>query len=127
MQLTEQHIITKDDPRFSVLDNACFLSKNLYNATLYELRQHFFATRKSLSYETLANMMKSNPDYCALPRKVSQQVVMQACGDWSNFWASLREWLKNPHKYTGNPNYPAINIKLMDATDWCIPTKNLIL
>jgi putative transposase len=106
MQLTEQHIITKDDPRFSVLDNVCFLSKNLYNATLYELRQHFFVTRKSLSYEKLASMMKSNPDYCALPRKVSQQVVMQVCGDWSNFWASLHDWLKNPHKYTGKPKLP---------------------
>jgi putative transposase len=106
MQLTEQHIITKDDPRFSVLDNACFLSKNLYNATLYELRQHFFATGKSHSYETLADRMKSNPDYCALPRKVSQQVLMQVCGNWNNFWASLREWQKNPHKYTGKPQLP---------------------
>ena len=106
MQLTEQHIIAKNDPRFSVLDTACFLSKNLYNATLFVLRQHFFATGKSHSYETLAEMLKSNPDYCALPRKVSQQVVMQVCGDWSNFWASLREWQKNSHKYTGKPKPP---------------------
>jgi putative transposase len=106
MQLTQQHIITKDDPRFSVLDTACFLSKNLYNATLYELRQHFFATGKSHSYETLADRMKSNADYCALPRKVSQQILMQVCGNWSNFWASFRDWQKNPHKYTGKPQLP---------------------
>jgi len=36
MQLVEQHIITKSHPFWATLDNACFKSKNLYNATLYE-------------------------------------------------------------------------------------------
>ena len=68
MQKVEQHIISQNDPRWSVIDAACFLSKNLYNATLYELRQHFFATGKSKSYAQLDKEMKQNPDYCALPR-----------------------------------------------------------
>lgn len=41
MQLTEQHIIERDDPRFAVVDAAAFQSKNLYNAALYEMRQAF--------------------------------------------------------------------------------------
>jgi hypothetical protein len=41
MQLTEQHVINKNDPRFAVIDAAAFASKNLYNAALFELRQVF--------------------------------------------------------------------------------------
>ncbi len=41
MQLVEQHVIDKHDPRYAVIDEAAFKSKNLYNAALYELRQAF--------------------------------------------------------------------------------------
>jgi hypothetical protein len=36
MQLVEQHVIDRKDPRFAVIDKAAFASKNLYNAALYE-------------------------------------------------------------------------------------------
>ncbi|TMC83080.1 MAG: transposase, partial [Chloroflexi bacterium] len=39
VQLVEQHCISKSDPRYSVIDEAAFKSKNLYNAALYEMRQ----------------------------------------------------------------------------------------
>src|SRR6266568_913080 len=39
MQLVEQHVIGRNDPRYRVIDEAAFASKNLYNAALYELRQ----------------------------------------------------------------------------------------
>ena len=41
MQLVEQHIIDRCDPRYAVIDEAAFKSKNLYNAALYEIRQAF--------------------------------------------------------------------------------------
>jgi len=41
MQLVEQHVISKNDPRYTVIDKATFASKNLYNAALYEIRQFF--------------------------------------------------------------------------------------
>jgi hypothetical protein len=31
MQLVEQHVINRDDPRYRVIDEAAFKSKNLYN------------------------------------------------------------------------------------------------
>jgi len=34
VQLVEQHCIRKSDPRYSVIDEAAFKSKNLYNAAL---------------------------------------------------------------------------------------------
>ena len=41
MQLVEQHVIDRKDPRYGVIDEAAFKSKNLYNAALYEIRQAF--------------------------------------------------------------------------------------
>jgi putative transposase len=41
MQLVEKHIIEKSDPRHKAIDEAAFKSKNLYNATLYIVRQNF--------------------------------------------------------------------------------------
>jgi putative transposase len=41
VQLVEQHCIRKSDPRYSVIDEAAFKSKNVYNAALYEMRQAF--------------------------------------------------------------------------------------
>jgi putative transposase len=35
MQLVEQHVIGKTDPRYAAIDRAAFASKNLYNAALY--------------------------------------------------------------------------------------------
>jgi putative transposase len=106
MQKVEQHIITKTDPRWQVLDAACFLSKNLYNATLYELRQHFFATDKTRSYNQLVKHLQQNVDYCALPRKVSQWVLRQVDHDWQAFWAAKKVYQQLPDKFTGRPCLP---------------------
>jgi hypothetical protein len=46
MQLVEKHMIKQTDPRFAASDRAAFASKNLYNAALYEIRQHFIVTGK---------------------------------------------------------------------------------
>jgi putative transposase len=52
MQLTEQHIIDRKDPRYSAIDDAAFKSKNLYNATLYIVRQIFILEGEYLNYNT---------------------------------------------------------------------------
>ncbi len=41
MQLVEKHVIDRDDPRYRAIDAAAFASKNIYNATLYIVRQIF--------------------------------------------------------------------------------------
>ena len=46
MYLVEQHIISVNDKRYKDLDRICFLSKNLYNAALYEIKQEFLRTGK---------------------------------------------------------------------------------
>jgi putative transposase len=55
MKLVEQHSIDRQDPRFAVIDPACFASKNLYNAALYILRQAFFVHEHVPTYAKLAH------------------------------------------------------------------------
>ena len=75
MQVVEQHVIRKGDPRYAVIDQAAFASKNLYNAALYEMRQTFIFQHVRLSYETMDKRMKAHEAYRGLPAKVSQQVL----------------------------------------------------
>lgn len=45
MDLTEKEIIYSTDERFGLIKELCHLSKNLYNASLYDVRQHYFETK----------------------------------------------------------------------------------
>lgn len=44
--LVEKILVKKNHPFFAILTDLCFASKNLYNATLYQYRQNYFAYKK---------------------------------------------------------------------------------
>lgn len=44
--LVEKVLVKEKHPFFSILSDLCFASKNLYNATLYQYRQNYFAYKK---------------------------------------------------------------------------------
>lgn len=92
MILTERHIIKETDNRFTELDNLCFLSKNLYNAGLYAVRQYYFNHNKFLNYVSNDSIMSAtdNIDYRALPSKVSQQTLKLVEQNFKSFFGSLR-------------------------------------
>jgi putative transposase len=106
MQLVEQHIIDRHDARWSALDQACFLSKNLYNAANYRVRQAYIFHQQYIPYEERVKIMRDQADYCALPRKVSQQVLIQVDRDWRAFFAALLAWEEHPEKFLGRPHLP---------------------
>jgi len=106
MQLIEQHIIGKNDPRFEPIDCAAFLSKNLYNAANYLIRQTFIFEHRYILYNQMDKLMKHSPDYCALPRKVSQWVLKQLDHDWQAFFAASRAYRETPGIFTGRPKLP---------------------
>lgn len=106
IQLVEQHVIDRRDTRWAAIDQACFLSKNLYNAANYVVRQAYIFHRRYMPYEELAKTMQHQPDYCALPRKVSQQVLKQLDHDWRSFFAALLECEEHPEKFLGRPRLP---------------------
>jgi IS605 OrfB family transposase len=106
MKLVEQHIIDRQDPRFAVIDPACFASKNLFNATLYILRQAFFNHDHVPTYAQLAHTLKETPEFRALPAKVAQWVLRQVCANWDTFWKAHNAYQKCPAKFMGRPKLP---------------------
>ncbi len=106
MQLTERHCINRKDPRYAVIDQAAFASKNLYNAANYEVRQAFIHEGGYLNYAIIQKRMQSHEAYKALPAKVSQQVLMQLDDDWTAFFAALKVYKRDPSKFLGRPRLP---------------------
>lgn len=92
MILVEQHQYPNGSKHFNELNTLCFLSKNLYNVSLYTVRQHYFRTGKYMSYSELnavSNELFPN-DYQALPRKVSQQVQKLVDQNFKSFFNHLK-------------------------------------
>ena len=96
--LVEQTKVSRRNSLYPDLDHLCFLSKNLYNATLYRVRQHFFGTKQFLRYADINKMMiaERNPDYYALNTKVSQQTQKLVDQNYRSFFGSLKS--KNKRK-----------------------------
>ena len=111
MQLVEKHTISKTDARFELIDRAAFASKNLYNAALYEIRQHFIFCGKYLNYNQMDKLMQKHEAYRALPRKVSQQVLKLLDKNWQSFFAAKRAYEEDPSKFLGRPKLPGYKDK----------------
>src|SRR5215467_6840209 len=106
MQLVEQYVIDRSDPRYSAIDEAAFKSKNLYNAGNYEIRQSYIHTGKYLNFNEMDRRMQSHEAYKALPAKVSQQILMLLANNWTAFKEGLKAYEENPSKFTGRPKLP---------------------
>jgi putative transposase len=106
VQLVEQHCIRKNDPRYAVIDEAAFRSKNLYNAAWYEMRQTFFNEGRYLKYEEIQRRMQPHEAYKALPAKVSQQILMLLANNWESFKEAKKAYEQDPSRFTGRPRLP---------------------
>jgi putative transposase len=106
VQLVEQHCIDKRDPRYCVIDEAAFKSKNLYNAANYEIRQAFIHEGKYLNYNEMDRRMQSHEAYQALPAKVSQQVLVLLDKNWTAFFEARAAYEEDPSTFTGRPHLP---------------------
>jgi len=106
VQLVEQHCIGKNDPRYTVIDEAAFKSKNLYNAANYEIRQAFILEGRYLNYNEIQRRMQSHEAYKALPAKVSQQVLMVLDRNWTSFFEALKAYEEDPSRFLGRPRLP---------------------
>jgi putative transposase len=106
MQLVEQHCIDRSDPRYALIDETAFQSKNLYNAALYMVRQTFMNEGKYLNYHAMDKLMQQYEAYQALPRKVSQWVLKGLHQNWRSFFESLNAYREDPSKFNGRPKLP---------------------
>jgi putative transposase len=106
MQLVEQHVIDRKDPRYMAIDSVSFASKNLYNAALYVLRQAYILEGRYLSYTEMDKRMQQHEAYKALPAKVAQKVLDQLDKAWQSFFDARKAYKKDPAKFLGCPRLP---------------------
>ena len=107
MQLVEKHIIKHNSEMFAEVDKLCFLSKNLYNAANYIIRQEFINNQKYLNYNHMDKLLnRESIDYKHLPAKVSQQVLKILHNNWISFFHAIKDYNENPQKYEKVPKIP---------------------
>lgn len=102
MLLSEIHIVNPSKE----LDDITFKCKNLYNKANYIIRQEFINNGKYISKFDMFNNLKSDPEYQAMPSRVSRGVLRILDGNWRGFFESIKDWKKNRDKYKGKPNLP---------------------
>ena len=94
MNLTETHQIRPNHKLYSICDELCFKSKNLYNAALFEFRQSYFDKEEdTLTWQNINRIFnQSNQfDYRELPSKVSNTVLKKLGNNISSFWNLVKK------------------------------------
>lgn len=80
-------------------DHLCFLSKNLYNSTLYKVKQEYFKTNNYLNYYDINKIFthSNQRDYRKLPAKVSKHTQMLVHQSFKSFFKLLKtKGIKHP-------------------------------
>lgn len=98
MKLIETHQIKPNHPLYSICDELCFKSKNLYNAALFEFRKSYFdKDMPTLTWQAINQQFnQSNQfDYRELPSKVSNAVLKKLGNNLSSFWGLIKKPNKN--------------------------------
>ncbi|MDV3000013.1 MAG: hypothetical protein N5P05_001619 [Chroococcopsis gigantea SAG 12.99] len=83
MKLVERHVIGKN-PYFKEIDKLCFLSKIFTTRSNYLIRQEFINNNIYLGLGEVYKLMKTSPDYKALPSKVSNGVLRLLDRNWKS-------------------------------------------
>ena len=108
MNLTERHIINPNHHIYDNIDNMCFLSKNLYNAVLFYIKQHYLETGKVLRFNEIDKYFRESKqhDYHQLPNNTSQQIMMVLDRNIKSYFALLKKWKKDNKSLNGCPKFP---------------------
>ena len=110
MDLTEKEIIYSTDERFVLIKDLCHLSKNLYNAALYDVRQYYFETKSYRTWQSqkLVFTKNHNPDYYALQSNLAGEVLMQVGRQFIGFFNDKSNKKKRIPKYKNKNGYNII-------------------
>ena len=93
IKLVRQIIYKRNNPEYKEMDELCFKSKNLYNATLYAVRQSFIKNGEYLNYYRINKIFtkENNPDYRVLPAKVAKCTQMLVDFAMKSFFALIKK------------------------------------
>lgn len=107
-RLVEKHKIYKSHPSYSKLDSMSRKANNLYNQCVYFAKH---SKKLSEDLKNLDKVMKKFPDehdnYRSLGYAAcAQQVLRLFQQNLRSYFASIKDYKKNPTKYTGRPRFP---------------------
>ena len=110
MNLTEKEIIYSTDERFDLIKELCHLSKNLYNASLYDVRQYYFETKSYRTWQSQCPIFTKtkNTDYYALQSHVASEVIKQVGRQFIGFFRNKSNKKKRIPKYKDKNGYNVI-------------------
>ena len=84
-----------------------FKENNSKNKSKKIKKLNFFgADNKSIKYDFLNFLMKNTPEYKNLYAQISQQCLKLLEKNWKSFFNSIKDWKRNPAKYSGKPKLP---------------------
>ena len=90
--------LTKQE--YVALKTLCRLSKNLYNATLYAIRQYYFTEKKYLRYESAYHALKDNENYKLLNTDIAQQTMKVVDRNFKSFFALISKAKQCDYKFS---------------------------
>lgn len=125
VQRIEQIIIKKNHPKFKVVDQQCFHSKNLYNEANYEIRQKFIKYGEYISYKDMNFEFKTHENYKLTFSQPANCTLRVLDKNWKSYFRAIKDWKKNPSKYLGMPKLPKY-LKKDGRFSWMIPNNQLV-
>lgn len=113
MKLVKQIQINKTHSYYKECDKICFLSKNLYNQSLYRIKQKHNNEGLYLNYFDLTKELNKEDqfDYRGLQAGVSQQTLMLLDKSYKSYFNALKDFKLNPNKYKSSPKSPKFKDK----------------
>lgn len=90
MKTWKQNLKHLTSKQYQMLREMCHLSKNVYNESVYNIRQHYFAEGTYLRYEANYPLMKNSTNYKKLGANVAQQSMRCADQAFKSFFGLLK-------------------------------------
>lgn len=125
VQRTETIIIKISHPKFKIIDQQCFYSKNLYNEANYVLRQKFISNGEYISYNKMNFEFKTHENYKLTFSQPANCTLRLLDKNWKSYFIAIKDWKKNPDKYLGMPKFPKYLPK-DGRFPWIIPNNQLV-
>ena len=106
----EKHIINRQSKWYKLLENKCYIVKNIYNHANYLIRQTFVKTNKYLTYKEVEKLLHDDTEYTDYWElglaNSSQQILRVLDKNWKSFFKAIKDWKLHPEKYLGRPKLP---------------------
>ena len=113
-------MIKRDHPKFKLIDQQCFHSKNLYNEANYAIRQEFIKNNTYISYRDMNKEFKTHENYKLTFSQPANCTLRLLDKNWKSFFKAIKDWKLHPEKYLGKPKLPKY-LKKDGRFPWMIP------